>query len=194
MKTLFFTNTGKIIFAFLIYIVLLSFFANKETIITYCVREIPLDSVENIDIKIGDFFILHNKNVNRYEYDTQFYPVLLFLNNNPNLIIELAAHTDPKGSRQFNDSLSNKQVQYVYNYLISNGVRSDRIIPVGKGETYPYYVYKDIIFNTQPFKGIEFKKGDILNERYIDNLNDWNKKVAALYLNRRIVITIINIL
>lgn len=56
---------------------------------------------------------------------------------NPSIIIELQAHTDCRGSDKYNKSLSQKRAQACVDYLVSKGIPSDRMVPVGYGETTP---------------------------------------------------------
>jgi len=46
----------------------------------------------------------------------------------PEIIIQLEAHTDPVGSHQYNDQLSEARAKSTYDYLIANGVGKDRIL------------------------------------------------------------------
>lgn len=56
---------------------------------------------------------------------------------NPEIIIELSAHTDDKGSDDFNMRLSQKRAESVVAYLISQGVSKDQLNAKGYGETRP---------------------------------------------------------
>ena len=51
------------------------------------------------------------------------------------LKIELSAHTDSRGSSSYNQRLSQARAQSCVDYLISKGVRKDRILAKGYGET-----------------------------------------------------------
>ncbi|AZQ57485.1 flagellar motor protein MotB [Maribacter sp. MJ134] len=46
----------------------------------------------------------------------------------PDMIIKLEAHTDPVGSHNYNDGLSQRRAKSTYEYLIANGISEDRII------------------------------------------------------------------
>ena len=59
------------------------------------------------------------------------------LNENPNITIELSAHTDYVGNDAANKELSAKRAQSVVNYLISHGIERERLTPVGYGEEKP---------------------------------------------------------
>ncbi|CAN4280143.1 OmpA family protein [Pseudoxanthomonas sp. LjRoot125] len=56
----------------------------------------------------------------------------------PDLRVEVAGHTDLCGKDAYNQSLSQRRSQTVYDYLTSNGVDASRLVgPVGYGESRP---------------------------------------------------------
>jgi OOP family OmpA-OmpF porin len=60
------------------------------------------------------------------------------LNRNPEVRVELDGHTDSIGSDEYNQKLSERRAQIVYDYLTSHGVNSSQIIGVkGYGESKP---------------------------------------------------------
>lgn len=63
--------------------------------------------------------------------------VVHFLQNNPNVRIELAGHTDNRGVHNDNVKLSQQRVNKVKEYLVSKGVESKRISGKGHGGTKP---------------------------------------------------------
>lgn len=63
--------------------------------------------------------------------------VVSIMQDNPNLIIEMSAHTDSKGKDAYNMKLSQKRAQSCVDYLISRGIATDRMIAKGYGETRP---------------------------------------------------------
>lgn len=81
-----------------------------------------------------------------YEFDkwnlnSSSYPELdklvTLLEENPNARIEVSAHTDSKGSDEYNDRLSQRRAESVVNYLISKGIDKSRLEVKGYGETVP---------------------------------------------------------
>jgi peptidoglycan-associated lipoprotein len=56
---------------------------------------------------------------------------------NPTIVIELAAHTDTRGSDKYNMTLSQNRAQSCVNYLISKGIDPARMVAKGYGETRP---------------------------------------------------------
>jgi peptidoglycan-associated lipoprotein len=54
--------------------------------------------------------------------------------DNPNIVIELSAHTDSRGDNAKNQVLSQARAQSCYDYLVSRGIPPDRMVPKGYGE------------------------------------------------------------
>ncbi|WP_405368837.1 MULTISPECIES: OmpA family protein [unclassified Nonlabens] len=61
--------------------------------------------------------------------------LLSALNSTAGSKVEVASHTDSKGSRTSNQALSERRAQSVANYLISKGINASRIVANGYGET-----------------------------------------------------------
>lgn len=61
----------------------------------------------------------------------------LFLNQNPEVSIELVGHTDSSGSSEYNQTISEQRAQAVADELESQGVESSRITVSGQGESNP---------------------------------------------------------
>ena len=56
----------------------------------------------------------------------------------PELKVEVAGHTDSKGTEAYNQLLSERRATAVYNYLTTNGVSNSRLVgPNGYGESRP---------------------------------------------------------
>jgi outer membrane protein OmpA-like peptidoglycan-associated protein/Tol biopolymer transport system component len=66
---------------------------------------------------------------------TELMRVIQLLKENPTMKVEIAAHTDDKGSDAYNLILSNKRAKSVMDYLNQNQVKVDRLIPKGYGES-----------------------------------------------------------
>lgn len=60
-----------------------------------------------------------------------------YLSKNPDLCVRLDAHTDSKGSNEYNKELSRKRAQSVVDYLIGNGIDPVRLSAQGFGEEFP---------------------------------------------------------
>ena len=69
--------------------------------------------------------------------ETELLQLVKLLNDNPNITIELSAHTDLVGNEQFNLELSQKRAQSCCDFLLKQGIEKERLTPVGYGKTKP---------------------------------------------------------
>ena len=60
-----------------------------------------------------------------------------FLEQNPTVEIEIAGHTDSKGTDEYNVNLSQGRSQAVVDYLASQGIDRGRLTAHGYGEAKP---------------------------------------------------------
>jgi outer membrane protein OmpA-like peptidoglycan-associated protein len=101
------------------------------------------------------------------------------LNQNANITIELSAHTDYKGSDQYNERLSQQRAESVVRYLIEHGIAAERLTPKGYGEGKPK-VIKRRVAERYDF----LKEGDQLTEEFITQLPE-EQQEECNQLNRR---------
>lgn len=101
------------------------------------------------------------------------------LNDNPNIVIELSAHTDMVGNDKTNMDLSQKRAQSVVNYLINAGIDKERLQAKGYGKTQPVVVSSEL---AKKYKFL--KEGDILTPDFILNLTDEQQEICN-QINRR---------
>lgn len=66
--------------------------------------------------------------------DSSIYNILI---ENPEIIIEILAHTDNKGTSTYNRKLSQSRAESVVNYLAEKGIEKDRLKAKGYGEDKP---------------------------------------------------------
>ncbi|MCK9279963.1 MAG: OmpA family protein [Melioribacteraceae bacterium] len=82
-----------------------------------------------------------NQGLNKSKSLTDTYPILdkiadtLLINSDE--IVELRSYTDNAGASEYNRRLSQKNAEVIKNYLVSRGVESNRILPLGYGESNP---------------------------------------------------------
>lgn len=60
--------------------------------------------------------------------------VVTMLLTYPEMKVELAAHTDARGSKIYNENLSQKRAESVYSYLINKGIPAEQLTAKGYGE------------------------------------------------------------
>ncbi len=113
--------------------------------------------------------------------------LITILNDNPNITIELASHTDFRGRDAYNQELSQRRAQSVVDYLIANGIAPERVKAVGYGETVPKTITKKLA-SLYP----QFKEGDVLSEEFILSLSEEDQEVAH-QINRRTEFQVLSI-
>ncbi|MCG6930877.1 MAG: OmpA family protein [Desulfofustis sp.] len=91
---------------------------------------------------------------------TQYYYVLdqtqAVFNAYPNMQVRIDGHTCDIGSEQYNQGLSERRAQAVYDYLVNSiGIDSGRLSVVGYGETKPAYP-NDSAINREKNRRVEF--------------------------------------
>ncbi len=96
-----------------------------------------LQSLQNTLIVLNNIYFDFDKSDLKPESFTELGRVVKFLTDNPNVKIEIAAHTDSKGSEDYNLSLSQKRAESVVSYLSSKGIDPSRLIAKGYGEAVP---------------------------------------------------------
>jgi len=102
------------------------------------------------------------------------------LNDNPNITIELAAHTDMVGDSTYNKELSEKRALSCVTYLIKAGIEPERLTPVGYGENKPV-IADQAIHKQYPFIPIE----QVLDEEFINKLESPMQRAMCNQINRR---------
>lgn len=101
------------------------------------------------------------------------------LQDNPNITIELSAHTDLKGNDQFNQELSQKRAQSCCDYLVAHGIEKERLTPVGYGKHKP--VVADKALHT---KYNFIPQEQVLDETFILTLTEEQQEICN-QINRR---------
>lgn len=102
------------------------------------------------------------------------------LNDNPNVVIELRAHTDSRGSALANVELSQKRAQSVVNYLIEKGIQPARLRAKGYAATMPKVVDKKLA-GEHDF----LVEGTKLTTDFIEGLESEEQQEIAHQINRR---------
>jgi peptidoglycan-associated lipoprotein len=125
------------------------YLSNKTTVSTLNLREtLQGDTILQARLLLEPIF--YNKEIvlqdiyydfDRWEIRDDAKPTLNeladLLSINPNLLIQLASHTDCRGSEEYNQELSQRRAQSVVNYLISKNISAERLRAKGFGESQP---------------------------------------------------------
>ena len=140
--------------------------------------QFPLASIR-VPVLIDNIFYDFDKATLRPESEAALDKLVKLLEENPNVTIELSAHTDYKGSADYNKRLSQRRADAVITYLIKKGIAADRLSPVGYGKEKPKTIRKKVA-EKYPW----LKEGDVLTEEFIKPLPK-DKQETANQMNRR---------
>jgi len=97
-----------------------------------CMKIIPGEA-----IRIDNIYYDFNKATLRPESFPSLDTLVALLKENPSILIELGAHTDSKGTDEYNLNLSDARAKSVVDYLISKGIDKSRLMAKGYGESMP---------------------------------------------------------
>lgn len=111
--------------------------------------------------------------------------MVAILKANPQIVVELGSHTDPRNTFKYNDLLSQKRARSAVDYILSKGINSKRIYPRGYGERVPNKLTRDYG---------QLKAGTILTHSYILSIKDKELQKQAYQLDRRTEFTIVKVL
>ena len=130
-------------------------------------------------VVIENIFYDFDKATLRPESKKALDEMIKMLNDNPNVTIELGAHTDRKGTDKYNERLAQRRAQSVVDYLIAGGIDKERLEAKGYGESVPKTI------NKRMAKQFEFlNEGDVLTEEFILALPPEQQEIAD-QINRR---------
>lgn len=115
------------------------------------IYNVERDKLQNVkDLKIdltpvasGEQFVFENVffDFDKYELKEESMSslkrLLKFLEENPNVNIEIQGHTDNVGKKEYNKVLSLNRAKSVQNYLVDKGMHPARVVVIGKGDSEP---------------------------------------------------------
>lgn len=142
------------------------------------VLQFPLASI-TAPVLIDNIFYDFDRATLRPESTEALDKLVVLLNENPHVAIELAAHCDYKGSEEYNIRLSQRRAESVVNYLISKGIKKDRLTPKGYGKGSPKKIRKKL---TEKYPYL--KENDVLTEEYVRTFTP-EQQEECNQLNRR---------
>jgi outer membrane protein OmpA-like peptidoglycan-associated protein len=115
---------------------------NLDSLVKAGYKEIHKD-LYLVPIEIGQVVRLNNVFFDFDKWDLrgesflELNRVVKLLDENPAIEIEMSAHTDSRGSDEYNFKLSDNRARSVMEYIISKGISANRITSHGYGETVP---------------------------------------------------------
>jgi len=147
----------------------------KDTVYIVDFEMIPYD----VPVVLQNIFYDFDRATLRPESKDGLNRLITLLNEHPEISIELTAHTDRRGTDDYNRDLSLRRAQSVVDYLAANGIDPKRLSTAGYGKTHPFTVGKETAAS-HAF----LKEGDILTEEFIGQLTP-EQQVIADQINRR---------
>ena len=102
-----------------------------------------IQKIENQPIRVGTIIVLEdiyydfNKSYIREGAAKGLEALAKLLNKYPSMKIELGAHTDTRGKKNYNLKLSLERAEAAKRFLEKRGIQSERINAIGFGEAYP---------------------------------------------------------
>ncbi len=98
-------------------------------------KNVALEKLEKgKKVVLKNIFYDYNKASLRSSSFNELNKVIELLNHNPNMKIEISAHTDSRGSDAYNDKLSQARAQSCVDYLVQKNIPTSRLIAKGYGE------------------------------------------------------------
>ena len=134
---------------------------NLDSLVKAGFKEIHKD-LYLVPIEIGQVVRLNNVFFDFDKWDlrpesfVELDRVVKLLNDNPAITIEMSAHTDSRGSDEYNFRLSDNRARSVMEYILSKGIDPSRITSKGYGETLPVAT-NDTDDGRQLNRRVEFK-------------------------------------
>jgi OOP family OmpA-OmpF porin len=100
--------------------------------------DVYLDPIKSGMItRLSNIFFDTDKHEIKPMSETELQRVVNFLDQNPDVRIEIAGHTDDVGNASYNQQLSEKRALAVHQWLIKAGVSADRLKAKGYGQSQP---------------------------------------------------------
>ena len=148
----------------------------KNTVLTVEIFMSPIDipiDLPNIEYDLGSWKL-------REESKVSLDKLIETLEINDHITIELGSHTDFRGDDESNLTLSQKRAQAVVDYLLSKGIKADRLAARGYGESSPKMITMEMAIDYS-----FLSSGDVLSEEFINKLTTNEQKNIAHQINRR---------
>lgn len=102
------------------------------------IKDLYLEPIEvGVTVRLKNIYFDFDKTTLKKESFTELNKVVDFLKQNSSVEVEIAGHTDNKGSDDYNANLSQGRSQAVVDYLISQGIEDYRLTAHGYGESKP---------------------------------------------------------
>lgn len=112
---------------------------------------------ENAMFTMNSVFFDFDKAVLKQESFPELERVVQMLKDKPTMSIEIAGHTDNRGTIAYNHNLSERRAKAVKKFLTSKGIDAGRVTTIGYGETKPIVSNDDEKDGREINRRVEFK-------------------------------------
>ena len=112
---------------------------------------------ENAMFTMNSIFFDYDKAVLKPESFPELERVVQMLNDKPTMSIEIAGHTDNRGTISYNQNLSERRAKAVKKFLTSKGIDASKVTTIGYGETKPIVSNDDEKDGREINRRVEFK-------------------------------------
>jgi outer membrane protein OmpA-like peptidoglycan-associated protein/tetratricopeptide (TPR) repeat protein len=92
---------------------------------------------EKREIVINEIYYDFDKATLRESSKYELNKLVSMLRETPQVRVQISAHTDTRGTHNYNDRLSEARAKSVTDYLIANGISRNRLISKGYGKRFP---------------------------------------------------------
>ncbi len=82
------------------------------------------------------YFDFDSDNI-RQESVIELSKLYYFMTSNPDMVVEVAGHTDSRGTDEYNNDLSKRRAKSVQNWLSERSIKAKRVVAKGYGEAKP---------------------------------------------------------
>ncbi len=93
------------------------------------------DEFQNIELPRFNFY--YDKTLTVQETEKRISELVVFLKKYPDIRLEIIGHTDNSGTLEYNEKLSLDRAEFVKKLITNKGVKADRLVAKGYGETSP---------------------------------------------------------
>lgn len=113
-------------------------FTAKDSVYTEVTEDITMIPIrEGMVIRLNNIYFEANKSDLKPESSAALDELVTFLNENPNIYVEIGGHTNGLPNDAFCAKLSNDRAQAVVEYLNAHGIPADHLTWKGYGKTLP---------------------------------------------------------
>ncbi len=110
----------------------------KERVISIVAELTPVDVlIVGNEVKLKEIYFEYNKSNITPEGAAELDKLVQLMKSMPNMVIMAKAHTDNRGSAEYNLALSDRRAKATVQYVISKGIDGSRMSGQGYGESQP---------------------------------------------------------